>query len=118
MKQCSLIDKKEYITATFPLITEKLLSDVDFLVEGIENIISKFFPNKAHGCDMISIHTLKLSDKSICKPLNIIFKSCLTQGNFPKNGKSICRTSSQKRTTSSVLKTTDLPLFSQSGAKF
>ena len=31
---------------------------------------------------MIGIHMLKLFDKFICKPLNIIFKSCLLQGIF------------------------------------
>ena len=36
---------------------------------------------------MISIRILKLCDKSICKPLNIIFKSCLTQGIFPSEWK-------------------------------
>ena len=30
---------------------------------------------------------LKLCDKSICKPLSIIFKSCLTQGIFPSEWK-------------------------------
>ena len=29
----------------------------------------------------------KLCDKSICKPLSIIFKSCLTQGIFPSEWK-------------------------------
>ena len=70
----------------FPLITEKLLSDVGFSVEDNKNIISKLYPNKAHGGDMISICILKLCDKSICKLLNIIFKSCLTQDISYQNG--------------------------------
>ena len=36
---------------------------------------------------MISIFLLQLCDKSICKSLNIIFKSCLTQGIFPSEWK-------------------------------
>ena len=52
-------------------------------MEDIKNIISKFDSNKAHGDDIISIHMLKLCDKSICKALSIIFKSCMTQGMFP-----------------------------------
>ena len=36
---------------------------------------------------MISIPMLKLCNKSICKPLNIIFKSCLTEGIFPSQWK-------------------------------
>ena len=65
------------------MITEKSLSDVDFSVEDIKNIISNLDSNKAYGDDMISIRMLKLCDKSICKPLSIFFKSCLMQGIFP-----------------------------------
>ena len=39
-KQCSLIDNGSTLPSLFPLITEKSLSDVDFLVEDIKNIIS------------------------------------------------------------------------------
>ena len=82
-KQCSLIDNGSTLPSHVPLITKKSLSDVDFSVEDIKNIISKLDSNKAHGDDMISIRMLNLCDKSICKPFTIIFKSCLTQGIFP-----------------------------------
>ena len=36
---------------------------------------------------MTSIRMLKLCDDSICKPLSIIFKSCLTQDIFPSEWK-------------------------------
>ena len=36
---------------------------------------------------MMNIRMLELCGKSICKPLNIIFKSCLTQGIFPSEWK-------------------------------
>ena len=86
-KQCSLIDNGAVLRSLFPLITEKSLSDVDFSVEGIKNIISKLDSNKAHGDDMISIRMLKLCDQSIFKTLSIVFKSCLTQGIFPSEWK-------------------------------
>ena len=76
------IDNGSTLPSLFPLITEKSLSDVDFSIEDIKKIISRLDSNKAHGDDMISISMLKLCDKTICKPLNIIFKSCLTQGIF------------------------------------
>ena len=66
--------------------TEKSLSDVDFSVEDIKNIISKLDSNKAHGGDVISIRMLKLCDTSICNPLSIIFKPCLTKGIFLAKG--------------------------------
>ena len=82
-KQCSLINNRSTLPSFFLLITEKSLADVNFSVGDIKNIISKLDSNKAYGDDRISVRMLKLCDKSICKPLSIIFKSCLTQGIFP-----------------------------------
>ena len=42
--------------------------------------------NKAHG-HMISICMLKLFCKSICKPLDLIFQSCMKQGKLPSEWK-------------------------------
>ena len=36
---------------------------------------------------MISIRMLKICDESICKPLGIIFRSCLENGKFPSEWK-------------------------------
>ena len=36
---------------------------------------------------MISIRMLKLCGKSICKPLDLIFQSCIKQGKFPTEWK-------------------------------
>ena len=117
-KQCSLIDNGSALRSLFPLVTEKSLSVVDFSVEDIKNMISKLDSNKAHGDDMISICMLKLCDKSIFKPLSIAFKSCLTQRIFPSEWKKTNVVLIHKeKTTSSVLQTTDLSLFSQSVAK-
>ena len=86
-KQCSLIDNGSTLPLPFPLITEKSLLGVDFSVEDIRNIIIKLNSNKNHGDDMISIRMVKWCDKCICKPLSIIFKSCLMQGIFPSEWK-------------------------------
>ena len=48
---------------------------------------------------MIIINMLKLCDKSICKPLIIAFKSCLTKGTFPEREKQMSHQSSKKRQT-------------------
>ena len=117
-KQCSLIDNGSTLLSRFPWITEKSLSDVDFSLEDIKNIISKLDSNKAYGGDMISICMLKLCGKSICKSLSVIFKSFLTQGIFPCEWKKANVVLIHKKTKSSVLQTTDLSLFSQFLAKF
>ena len=49
----------------------------------ILKVIKKLDPSKAHGHDEISIRTLKLSNKAICKPLHVIFTSGLETGVFP-----------------------------------
>ena len=100
------------------MITDKSLSDVDFLIENIKNIISKFNSNKADGGDMISIRMLELCDKFISKPPNIIFKSFLAQGMFSLQWKKAAVAAIHKtKMTSSQLKTIYLFLFSQSVAK-
>ena len=54
------------------------LLNLDFSMEDLRNTISKLDSNKAHEYDILSIHMHELCDKSICKSLDIIFKSCLT----------------------------------------
>ena len=63
-------------------LTEKCLSNVKISNEDIIKIKSNLDPNKAYGHDMISIRMLKLCGPSLCKPLSIIFKSCLNQMKF------------------------------------
>ena len=66
-----------------PLRTDRPLSPCHFAKEGILRIINNLDPNKAHGHDEISIRMLKICGDSICRPLNIIFKTCLRTGKFP-----------------------------------
>ena len=115
-KQCSLIDNGSTLLSLFPLITDKSLSDVDFLVEQIK--ISKPDSNKAHSDNMISIFLLQLCDKSICKSLNIIFKSCLTQGIFQSEWKKANVAPIHKKKKQAVYQKLQTCLFSQSVAKF
>ena len=57
-------------------LCKSLSSVVDFSTYGILKIIRSLNPNKVHGHDMISI-----CDKSIRKPLGIIFRSCYKKAN-------------------------------------
>ena len=79
-KQCSLLDNG----STLPFQCLMLTSKMNL---GIRKIFSKLDSNKAHGQDMISIRMLKICDKSIFKPLEVIFKSCLVQAIFPSEWK-------------------------------
>ena len=46
-------------------------------------IIRNLNPNKAHGLDKISIRMIKICGRSLCKPLEMIFKSCIKKGEYP-----------------------------------
>ena len=63
------------------------LTTIDFSNNDILKIIRNPDPNKAHGHYMISIRMVKIYDDSICKPLKLIFQSCLESGKFPSEWK-------------------------------
>ena len=50
-------------------------------------IIQNLNPNKVHGPEKISICMIKICGKSLCKPLEMIFKSCIIKGDYPSEWK-------------------------------
>ena len=81
--QCSPISNGSVLPSELPLRTDSTLSTCHFAKEYILRIINNLDPNKAHGHDKISTRMLKICGDSICRPLNIIFKTCLRTGKFP-----------------------------------
>ena len=75
---------RSIITTDITSLTHKSPSSLQFSANDIKSTINKLNSNKAYGHDIISILMIKLCDDSINKPLEIIFKSCLTQGVFPE----------------------------------
>ena len=69
------------------LLTEYTLTSCDFSETDILQIINSQDSNKAHGYDMVNIRMLKLRGEAICRPLNIIFKTCLNTDKFPSEWK-------------------------------
>ena len=67
--------------------TTSLLSSVHIKESNILNILKFLDDNKAHGHDDISIRMLKLSQKSVLKPLKLIFENCLRTRLFPDQWK-------------------------------
>ena len=63
--------------------TRESLTAIDFSNNDILKIIRNLDPNKAHGHDVISIRMVKICDDFVCKPLKLIFQSCLESGKFP-----------------------------------
>ena len=86
-RQCSLVNNKSKLPSVLTKKTCQSLSTVEFSTYDILEIIRNLNPNKAHGHDMTSIRMLKICDESICKPLGIIFRSCLQNVKFPSEMK-------------------------------
>ena len=87
VNQCSLLSNNSVLPTNLPQLTSKCLDSIHFSSSDIVKIISRLDPNKAHGHDMLSIQLIKLRGNSICKPLSIIFKDCLSEGKFPHEWK-------------------------------
>ena len=69
-KQCSIIQNSSKLPLTLNKKTENSISSITFNRNDITTTIRSLDPNKAHHYNMISIRMLKISDKSICKPLS------------------------------------------------
>ena len=98
--QCSVLRNKSELPATLSKKTRDSLMTIDFSNKDILKIIRNIDPNKAHGHDMISIRMVKICDDSICKPLKLIFQSCLESGKFPSEWKKANLVPIHKRVTS------------------
>ena len=85
--QCSVIDNSSKLPTDQAPYTTSLLSSIDIKESDILNILKSLDANKAHGHDDISIRMLKLSQKSILKPLKLIFENCLRTRLFPDQWK-------------------------------
>ena len=81
--QCSPISNGSVLPSELPLRTDSSLSSCHITKDDILRIINNLDPNKAHGHDEISTRMLKICGDSICRPLSIIFKTCLRTGIFP-----------------------------------
>ena len=56
-------------------LTQSRLGSLDFNKGELLQIIRALNINKAHGYDNISIRMIKICDRSLLKPLNILFKN-------------------------------------------
>ena len=87
VKQCSVIETGSTLPTQFTLKTNKSLNNINFSESDILKVIRNLDTNKAHGHDEISIRMLQIWDKTICKPLHLIFSSCMESDIFPSQWK-------------------------------
>ena len=76
---CSVQNVPEVV---FNTLTNFVISDEKTL-----KIKRSLKPNKANGCDEISVILIKLSDSALVLPHKMIFTMCLKHGIFPKTWK-------------------------------
>ena len=81
--QCNPLPNDSKLPENQTYITETKLSSFNIEDEDIYKIIKTLDINKAHGHDEVSIRMLKLCDKSIVKPLSIIFNNCKLKNTLP-----------------------------------
>ena len=81
-KQCPLKRNDSKLSSRLHYFTEKRLSTIEFSSNNIFDIIEQLDRNKAHSRDMISIRMLKICGKSICRPLELIYNECISNGVF------------------------------------
>ena len=84
--QCTILDNGSTLPE-FSYLTEHRISEVEFSDERISKVIKDLNPNKARGCDEISIKMLHLCGNTIVFPLRLIFRNALDCGIFPVNWK-------------------------------
>ena len=66
---------------------DQSLTSINFFQDNILKKNQNLNPNKAYGRDKISICIIKICGKSLCRPLEMIFKSCIIKGEFPSEWK-------------------------------
>ena len=86
-KQCTHIEIGSSLPTQSLRRTNESLNTKNFTKDDILNVIRKLDPSKAHGHDQISIRMVQICDKAICKPLHLIFSSCIESGIFPTEWK-------------------------------
>ena len=85
-KQCRPITNDSSLPNNQTTETVTRLSGINI---DTDTIIRSLDPNKAYGCDGISIHMLKLCATSISKPLDILFINSVINECFPNEWKRV-----------------------------
>ena len=80
---CTPIDNTSCLPS-FSYKTGSRIKSFQVTENDILAIIKSLDPNKAHGCDNISIKMIKICGQSLILPLRIIFEHSLKKGKFPK----------------------------------
>ena len=82
-EQCTLLKNNSVLPSNQTFLTQSRLTSLDFSEEEILKIIRALNIHKAHGHDDISIRMIKICDKSLLKPLILLFQNSAKLSYFP-----------------------------------
>ena len=82
-EQCAPLKNDSKIPINQIFLTQSRLSSLDFNEDEILKIIRALNIHKAHGHDDISIRMIKICDKSLLKPLTILFQNSTKSSCYP-----------------------------------
>ena len=71
------------LTSNQIYLRQSRLVSLNFYEDEIFKVIRALNPHKAHGYDDISIRMIKVCDKSLLKPLIILFKNSTKSSHYP-----------------------------------
>ena len=82
-EQCTPLKNDSKLPSNQIYLTQSRLGSLNFNEDEILKIIRALNPQKAHGYDDISIRMIKICDKSLLKPLIILFKNSTKSSHYP-----------------------------------
>ena len=82
-EQCITLKNDSKLPSNQTFLTQSRWSSLDFNKEEILKIIRALNIHKAHGHDDISIRMIKICDKSLLKPLIILFQNSTKSSHYP-----------------------------------
>ena len=82
-EQCTPLKNNSVLPVNQMFLTQSRLNYIDFNEDEILKIIRALNIHKAHGHDDISIRMIKICDKSLLKPLMLLFENSTKSSCYP-----------------------------------
>ena len=82
-EQCTLLKNSSVLPINQRFLTQSKLTSLDFNEKEIFKIIRALNIHKAHGPDDISVRMIKICDKSLLKPLILLFQNSTKLSYYP-----------------------------------
>ena len=82
-QQCTPLENSSVLPVNQKFLTQSRLNSIDINENEVLSIIRALNIHKAHGYDDISIRMIKMCDKSLLKPLTLLFENSMKSSCYP-----------------------------------